>query len=378
MSPDASPDAGRLARSFLPGTAVLELTYACNHRCRFCSCPWFAPDGGFPRGPEKDIVWWKATVTRLAAMGVHQLAFTGGEPLLKPGLHELLEHAATLLAPRWETVDDHLEERTAPLGVTLLSNGKTLDDATLDLCARLHVAVGISLPGLETFAWHTDGGDPAAVLAAFGAARARGITTHVGITVTRKNLGELYETIATALVAGADSVLLNRFMPGGRGLAFTDELAMGPDEVRSMLRVANQVLERANRTGHVGTELPLCLLDGLDLGHLTVGSQCSAATEFFAIDPSGHLRVCNHSPVQLASFDEVEEVRTDPRWRQFAVRDYLPSECGGCLAVGRCDAGCREAARIVHGRPDALDPVVTSVTPLRRLSAQPIRARSLP
>ncbi len=370
MSTAAPDGAGRLARSFLPGTAVLELTWACNHRCRFCSCPWFAPDGGFPRGPEKDIAWWKAALTRLAAMGVHQIAFTGGEPLLKPGVHELIEHAATLAAPRWETIDGRLEERTAPLGLTLLSNGKALDEATLDLCARLHVAVGLSLPGLDTFAWHTDGGDPGRVLSAFGATRARGIATHVGITVTRRNLPELYETIATALLAGADSVLLNRFMPGGRGLAFADELAMGADEVREMLRVANDVLTQANRTGHVGTELPLCLLDGLVLDHLTVGSQCAAATEFFAIDPSGHLRVCNHSPVRLASFDEVEQVRTDPRWRQFALKDYLPAECGGCLAVGCCDAGCREAARIVHGRPDALDPVVTHVTPLR--------ARSLP
>ncbi|HEY3444957.1 MAG TPA: hypothetical protein VGK67_01285 [Myxococcales bacterium] len=37
------PVASRLAASFLPRTAVLEMTYRCNHVCLFCSCPWSAP-----------------------------------------------------------------------------------------------------------------------------------------------------------------------------------------------------------------------------------------------------------------------------------------------------------------------------------------------
>ena len=28
--------------TLLPSVAVLEMTYRCNHACRFCSCPWFA------------------------------------------------------------------------------------------------------------------------------------------------------------------------------------------------------------------------------------------------------------------------------------------------------------------------------------------------
>ncbi len=28
--------------TILPTVAVLEMTYRCNHACRFCSCPWFA------------------------------------------------------------------------------------------------------------------------------------------------------------------------------------------------------------------------------------------------------------------------------------------------------------------------------------------------
>ena len=36
--------------TILPSVAVLEMTYRCNHACRFCSCPWFA--GMLKPGPE--------------------------------------------------------------------------------------------------------------------------------------------------------------------------------------------------------------------------------------------------------------------------------------------------------------------------------------
>ncbi len=55
----------------------------------------------------------------------------------------------------------------------------------------------------------------------------------------------------------------------------------------------------AGRTGSVGTELPLCLIDKDRYTHLNVGTRCSAAKGFFVIDPSGYARVCNHSPVRL-------------------------------------------------------------------------------
>jgi len=323
---------------------------------------------------EKSIDWWKGTLARLATMGVHTFAFTGGEPLLKDGIASLLDYAAGLQAPRFVTRDGQLVEEIGPVSLTLLTNGKLLDERILDLCARHGIAVGLSLPGLATFPYHTGGGDPGVVLRAFAETKARKLTTHAGITVTRRNLHELYETVAEALLAGAESVLLNRFMPGGRGLANVAELRLPPEGILEMLHTAEQVLAAANRRGHLGTEIPMCLVDGLSFSHLTVGFQCAAATEFFAIDPSGYLRVCNHSPVRIGSFDEVDQVARHPEWRRFSLNDYMPSDCTGCRSVGECHAGCREAARIVNGSPDALDPMVPALIPRPRRQSDPERS----
>ena len=41
----------------LPSVSVLEMTYRCNHACRFCSCPWFA--GMLKPGPEMEVDEWE-------------------------------------------------------------------------------------------------------------------------------------------------------------------------------------------------------------------------------------------------------------------------------------------------------------------------------
>ena len=76
----------------LPPVAVLELTYRCNHACRFCSCPWFG--GMMTPTPEMDVAEWKRLIAAYAEIGVTQFSFTGGEALMKEGCLELLGFAA--------------------------------------------------------------------------------------------------------------------------------------------------------------------------------------------------------------------------------------------------------------------------------------------
>jgi radical SAM protein with 4Fe4S-binding SPASM domain len=178
------------------------------------------------------------------------------------------------------------------------------------------------------------------------------------VTVTRQNIHELYETIAQALLAGADTLLMNRFLPGGRGLHHADALELSTEQLTEMLDIAEEVLQTSERYGSVGTELPKCMVDEDKYERLTVGTRCSAALDFFVIDPSGYTRVCNHSPKRLVHFDRIEELKQDPYWKQFTMKDYLPSKCGACSLMGACDGGCREAAHIVGGCIDSPDPVL--------------------
>jgi radical SAM protein with 4Fe4S-binding SPASM domain len=215
----------------------------------------------------------------------------------------------------------------------------------------------MSLPGLETYNYHTQSGKPENILYWFAEAKKRDITTTVNITATKKNIHELYETISNALIAGADTLLLNRFLPGGRGLKYREDLFMNTEQTNLMLEIAEEVLLQANRKGSVGTELPLCLIIKKDFQNLQVGTKCSAAIDFFTIDPSGYVRACNHSEKRLVHFSEFEKLKKDEYWKVFVMKNYRPEMCVKCEYRFVCDGGCREAAHICGGCVNSADPL---------------------
>jgi len=351
----------RPAVSFLPTTGVLEMTYRCSHRCQFCSCPWEDRDGGFQKKEELDTREWKEVIRKVSGMGITDLCFTGGEALLRRDIWELISFARSLKDAKIFDSKKGLGLKREPLKLYLISNGEKIDQRVLKLCKRYAVQLSMSLPGLRTFSELTGGGDPDKVLRAFTMAKRMGLSTVVNITVTRKNLPELYETIAAALLAGADQLLMNVFLKGGRGLRYAEELVLSPQEIARALEQAEQVLGEAGRFGNIGTELPVCLIPKKDFKRLEIASRCSAATGFFVVGPSGHIRVCNHSPVRLAHYKDIEALKDDAYWRRFTQKEYLPQKCLSCAEMGRCDGGCREEANVVSGTVDAVHELVAAL-----------------
>jgi len=346
-----------LSASFLPTTAVLEMTYRCNHTCIFCSCPWFAPEKKYPVAEEISSRKWREIIDDLCGQGVTHVAFTGGEPLLKEGIEDIIVHAATRAYRCIESKNGGWKKTATRPRLYLLSNGLALNGDVLKLCRRFNVQLSLSLPGLATFQAHTNVDNALGVLDLFRKAREMKIRTTVGITVTRWNLSELYETIAAAFIAGADSLLMNRFLPGGRGLDWSRELFLDGSEMKIMMDTAEEVLKRSDRAGSMGTEIPKCMVDADRYSHLRIATRCSAARDFFVIDPSGYVRVCNHSPERLSHADEIGQLRCHPYWNIFATKDYLPDSCGRCRLMKTCDGGCREAAHIIGHEVNAEDPL---------------------
>src|SRR5690606_17177645 len=73
----------------------VSLTDRCNLRCAYCM-----PPEGLPWLPKPDVLTDDEVVrlVRVAVerLGVTEVRFTGGEPLLRPGLVEIVAAAATL------------------------------------------------------------------------------------------------------------------------------------------------------------------------------------------------------------------------------------------------------------------------------------------
>jgi len=338
---------------YIPASVVLELTYQCNHQCLFCSCPWFAETAnapGYEKGEELHFEDWKKALEKLHPLGVKYVTISGGEALLKDYLVDLLEYI------RLENLYNRDES------IVVISNGLLMNETFLKAFKKFNVHLGLSLPGLQTFERHTGVDNASGVLHWLQEAKKMGITTTVNVTVTNINYDELYETVANGLLAGADMVLLNRFLAGGRGLSHVEELSLTREQLNGMLDITEEILQLSNRVGSVGTEFPRCIINDIHkYKQLKIGSLCAAAKSFFVIDPAGWVRACNHSPRKVGHVLEEKIISDVDYWNAFTNRAYIPECCVTCKDVNYCDCGCRETASILYGSICAKDPCLKHV-----------------
>jgi len=282
---------------------------------------------------------------------VRALSLSGGEPLLREGLPDLLDAIRK----------DGTFNRDSK--IVVISNGKAMSEDWLKRFKKYDIHLTLSLPGIAAFEELTGTDNAGGVLHWLSRAHEEGLTTTCNIPVTKKNLHELYETIANALVAGADMVLVNRFLVGGRGFANRAELELSKEEINEMLDTAEEVLGKGKRRGYTGTEIPRCVITkGVEhYKNIGIGTLCGAAKTFLAVDPAGNLRVCNHSPFVVGHVFDKDFITDGAYWDRFLKSDYKPDFCRGCKDIERCDCGCREACHIVAGDLGACD----NLLPLR-------------
>lgn len=334
-----------------PPSVVLELTYKCNHRCIFCSCPWYAPNSKYTVGNELSLDDWKTAIDKIYRLGILSFSISGGEAILKDCMPEIVEYIHTEGLKRGKNYP-----------IVLISNGLAMKKEYLHLFKRCNVHLSMSLPGYRTFQEHTGVDNADGVLGWFKEAKSIGLQTTVNITVTKKNYFELFETISMGLVSGASSVLLNRFLPGGRGLEHMNELILSDNQVNGMMDTAEEVLSLSNRYGHIGTEVALCAIkEPNKYQRLRVGYQCAAAKGFFVIDPAGNIRTCNHSPRIVGHIFSDPMITDIDYWNTFAKSKYKPDMCSVCKNIAGCDCGCREVANILCGSPKEEDPTISKM-----------------
>lgn len=78
----------QIYRQNIPIIVSWAITYQCNARCRYCE------NWSYPHEQELRLQEIMAIMDDLATMGTAVISLTGGEPLLRPDLGEILDHAA--------------------------------------------------------------------------------------------------------------------------------------------------------------------------------------------------------------------------------------------------------------------------------------------
>jgi len=162
----------------------ISVTDRCNFRCSYCM-PKQVFDKHYEFLPHKELLSFEE-ITRLArlfvSLGARKIRLTGGEPLLRRGIEELVAMLAELETPDGE-----------PLDLTLTTNASLLARKAAALKAAGLQRLTVSLDGLddEVFQRMNDVGFPVAeVLAGIEAAQAVGLAPIKVNMVVKRGVNE--------------------------------------------------------------------------------------------------------------------------------------------------------------------------------------------
>jgi radical SAM protein with 4Fe4S-binding SPASM domain len=325
---------------------IFEVTQRCNHACRHCYNVWQDPRQStpYPDGQLDPARTLELLARVIEETGCRHITLTGGEPLLRPDLLQIVEF---------------LHQRHVQ--VTVISNGRLLDEQAA--AALIQAGVGLfELPLLSHLGEVHDelSGAPGAwqaVLTAMTNIRRQHGQVVTAFVATRRNIEHLQETIRLAFAFGARGVMFNRFNPGGRGRERLEEILPSLGQVQTALSAAEFATQEYGIPVSCSIPIQPCLIDHSPYPHVSFGF-CSAGTDraYYAIDPQGNLRPCNHSDTILGNLlvEPFAALTAPERISTFA--SAIPAFCSDCNHRLECHGGCKASAQVCYGSLTAEEP----------------------
>jgi MoaA/NifB/PqqE/SkfB family radical SAM enzyme len=303
----------------------------------------------------------KKVTERIRKAGIPKISFTGGEPLLRPDILEILDHAGSL----------GFKE------VWLNTNGSLIDEES---APRLTKAVGyFSIPIQSCTAEKEDRitglkDSLALKLKAIRLLKLAGAKFIRALTVaTRQTVGDL-ERIA-ALVAEAHVSKWELLRPS------TGEADPALDNSDVETLVDKLWAMRAKGVDCCfGYSFPFCAVkDPGRIDRLTkailprVGSSRYLR---FAVDPRGFAKPNFFTDVHIGDPLDPLACWRHPFMVELRTSGFLPDRCADCRFKSRCMGGSRFAAKASHGDYRAPDPLATDSARRTGNSQEPARRRS--
>ncbi len=305
-------------------------TNQCNLKCSHCY-----QDAGDKKEEELSTAEAKKMIDEIWRAGFKIMIFSGGEPLMRSDIYELVSYAAKVgLRPVFGT------------------NGMLI---TRDVAKKLKesgaCAMGISLDSLNEAKHNNFRGDPNAyrlTLESFRNCREAGLPFQIHTTVMNWNRDEITDMIDFAVANGAVAHYIFFLIPVGRGIDIEDT-SLEVDEYERLLKT---IMAKQR-------EVPIDLKPTCAPQFTRVASQmevdtrftrgCLAGLSYCIISPTGIVRPCAYmvevaGDVRMAPFDEI--------WASSKVFADLRTEnykgfCGTCGYKKKC-GGCRARAAYYH------------------------------
>lgn len=328
--------------------AVWEVTEACNLRCRHCHAT------SSEAGPDElNTEDGKRFLEQLGRLPKFQmLAYSGGEPLVRHDIDELLAHS-----------------KKQGIVNIIASNGTLIDDARARELKRLGVyGVAVGFDSTDPEIHNTIRRSPTAferAMRGIEACKKAGMIVQINYTAMKENIETLPEVIRFCHEIKADIMLCYQLVPMGRGAEIKNSV-LTPDDNRELVRTIRN-LQGESITIVEPVAAPQYWAHLLDRDDKTpkpvIGPKapfhgCAAGWGLIYIKPNGDVWPCPFVPVSGGNLREMElgEIyRNSAIFKELSDREQLKGLCGTCENRNVC-GGCRAKAYAETGDPLAEDP----------------------
>jgi radical SAM protein with 4Fe4S-binding SPASM domain len=318
-----------------PRVVAWEVTRRCPLACKHCRA------GAKDRAYEGELSTAEClrVLDSLAGFGRPMIIWTGGEPMYRPDILELVRGAT----------ERGLRSVMAPCG-TLVTR-----EALLALKDAGVMACSFSLDGAtaeEHDAFRCVAGAFANVTQAMSIAREIGMPFQVNTTVSRLNKDSLPAIREAAIARGARTLDLFFLVPVGRGADLRD-LALSPEDTESVLRWAFE-MDRLGPIHVRETCAPQAVRIWNSLGKPgQPPAGCMGGRGFVFISHTGMLQPCGFLDVpsgdlKAYGFDFKMAYEASPVFRDLSHPDGYHGACGACSFRHGC-GGCRARAYSATG-----------------------------
>jgi len=327
-------------------TAWLHLTNGCNLSCRYCYLNL--------NGQQMDLATARRAVDSIYRSALAhgysrvKLKYAGGEPTLNfKALLAAQQQAETLSA-----------QTNIPLDTVMLTNGVCLNDGQIDELLSHNIRVMVSLDGMGDF---HDAQRPLAgsnkssfeyVSRTLDRLLERGISPHISITITNKNIEGLPALVEHLLDRGLRFSLNCYREPND--LPIYGELSFTSDEIISGFRSVFRLIERRLPRYSLLSNLS----DRADL-RMPHSHTCGVGKNYMVINYDGKVAKCQMDiafPVTTIDMDDpLAFVQADTDGIQNLNVDE--KELQKCVWRYRCTGGCPRLTCSRTGRYDAKSPM---------------------
>ncbi|MDR1776754.1 MAG: heme b synthase [Desulfovibrio sp.] len=362
-SPHRRPDAGhtenRGSKQVLEdGSPVCrliawEITRSCNLACKHCRAE--AHEAPYPG--ELSTEQARTLIDSFTKVGKPIIIFTGGEPMLRPDVYELLAcaHSKGLICA------------FSPNGTLLdAASAAKLKTAGVDRCS-------ISIDGPDAASHDAFRGVPGAFdasLRGIGHLKAVGLPFQINTTVTRDNIGRFKEIFSLCVRLGAAAWHIFLLVPMGRAANLSDQV-ISADEYEDVLhwlydfRKTTDMHLKATCAPHYYRILrQRAHADGLRVTPETFGMDaltrgCLGGTGFCFISHTGQVQPCGYLTLDCGNVLETPFPRIwreSAYFRQFRDQAAYKGKCGVCEFHKVC-GGCRARAYSLGGDHMAEEPL---------------------